>query len=308
MLTVREAPGATDAIVGLLRSAVSGAEGGIRIRDDAPDVERVHDATWLTAWRGERLVGAYALVPRPWGWWRCHFAVHPDEDPAVVGALLVNEAKARLLERARADQIIAGSHDDSNHVLKGLLADAGYRSVRRFDLFVYARRRDDPSVGLVETKELVEVQRKLEARGLHWSDAAGLRADRYWVLRDEAGRILAGAQLEPMTWTIEHLGPGSFATLPLLRMLGVSLAPLRWASVHHAFGSIEDLARVWSAALARLAIPAALVGVDHEDPRRASWLACPRGLVGRIVGVSTTEVTATAPPPGPLDWAPIFAS
>ena len=298
MLTVRQTEFDAE-LHGFLLDTPSGSPGGIRVRDALPALEAIPEAVWFTARVDERLVGAYALLPRPWGWWRCHLTV-TDEHADVAIPALVQAAAAHAPTNG---SVIAGSCEDSHEALRACLEDVGYDQAAVLEVLVWSKKRANPDVGPMEPDELDQVQAGLAARKVAWP--ADLDPASCVVLRRN-GAVCAGVFLRPMAWHLDSLGSGSQLTMPLLGLLGLELNPLRLCAFQGTFGETRDVDLLWRGALHRSGFPIALVGGDVEDPRWPTWTALSRGGVGMAVGIRTQRVWASGPVPRPLDWGTEF--
>lgn len=298
-VTARAVP-CTPALRAFLVATPSGTPGGVRVRDAEPRLDALPRAVWFAAHAGDELVGAYALVPRGSGWWRCHLTVaDPYRDEAT--RALVTAATAFAVERG--DRLVAGSCEESHTALRKALAEAGYTEQARAEVLVWSTSGPDPDCGPVAPHEREAVQAHLDARGVHTNWAPG--PETFTVLRRD-GAICAGVSVWPLTWHVQALGPGSRLLMPLLRALGVPLDPVHLGAFLGTFGAPQDVARVWRAALHDGDLRLALAGADVADPRWAAWSELPRGRLGRLLGKSTQLVLANRALPRPLDWTEGF--
>jgi hypothetical protein len=285
-------------LVAFLHDTPAGSPGGIQVRDALLHLDAIPDALWFEARDGDRLLGAYALVPRTWGFWRCHMTVGPERRSEVIEALV-----RAVLAHVPEDAVVAGGCEDSHVLLADCLRGVGYDEAGESQVLVWSKRAPDASVTRATPTDLGPLERSLDARDVHWCPPATF--DDVYVLR-RADRVVASTRLHPLAWHVDSLGPGSTLTRPLLRLSGVPLDPLQFGAFVDNTGEPDHLADLWSAVLHQRRLPMALVGADTTDPRWARWRALSRGWLGRLLGISTQRVFSRGRVPSPLDWTTDF--
>lgn len=278
-------------------NAQGGSSGGIQVRDAEFHLDAIPNATWFTARNGPTLVGAYALVPRGWGHWRCHMTVRGD-DPLQTTRALVDAARAHV-----GDQPIAGACEASHVVLRQVLEDVGFDVLAETAMLVWSRRQSSTNVRPATAADRALVEQRTTDRPVHRQEP--LPVERSWVLERD-GTPVAGTYVHPLAWHVDSLGPGSRITLPLLRLAGLQLQPLQFAGFLGTFGAARDVAELWAGVLAATGLQVALVGADVEDPRWTGWTQLSRGTLGRALGLHHAVVYGSGDVPRPVDWTEGF--
>jgi hypothetical protein len=280
-----------------LTTAPAGSAGGVRVRDAELHLDRIPDAVWFTAWFDDQLVGAYALVPRRWGYWRCHLTVRGEPASSITRAL-VDAALAHA-----GPTPVSGAVEMSHGVLRTVLVDTGFDLQAETAIRIWTRRQSSDRVRPVRPHEARTVREAVAARGVHRQDPFAVEG--FWVLERD-GALVAGARPHPLAWYVDHLGPGSRLLLPVLRGAGIELQPLRFTAFLMTFGAPADVGELWSGVLSALGLRVGLVGADVLDPRWPNWRRLHGGLLGRLVGEHRQQVFGSGPVQRPLDWTEGF--
>jgi len=287
-LTIRLARTVPPAAVALLERTVwGGRRMRYRIRDLGHKLARFTDPHALTLEAGGELAAVCVvnrrrarLGGRPLDTF--HFAMiatdpaHWDKDFA---GLLAREAarlcRETLGERGAAYAYIEEGTEYSLRISQSL--GRSYESALPLTVFSRLAPRPDPAAGPLREADAAEVIDRLGRLydGHLFPDFADSVIRSEYEVLNENGRIAAGAQAEPLRWSIESMpGIAGWAVLRLLPLLPLFRRWLDPADLHFLrFGNLlceagreGALIRLMESMLARHRVPLGLVMLDARSP------------------------------------------
>jgi hypothetical protein len=312
-LSIRLARRPAPEVLDLLQRTVwGGGKLRYRILDIPETLRRMSDPHFLTLRRGADLVAICVLnrrVTRLLGK-PCdsfHFAMLATE-PRFAGqryaSLLADHAGAFCHDTLPAPGVAyafveattKGTVSISNHFAPP------FEAMLPLTVFSRFRPKDDAHAGALTEHEEEDVIRRLSTlyQGHAFDDFdSSLIPDDYSVLRNQ-GEVVAGAQAEELTWSVEEL-PGLSGKLiltlprylpPLRRILNpANLRFLRFSNLLVEPGREPDLIRLMEAMLHRRKAPLGLILMDERSPVYQRIKAHDRfGLLARAVRGATKMV------------------
>lgn len=327
-LHVESSVGPDDRIAALLDRVEWGTSGPRFRMHHLPElVHGMPEATWIRLWRGETLLGCYALRPRRLtvdgravdGRNRMLLAIDPDHAERGLGRILANVMRRHFLDAHPGPRLLYGYIETGNHRSMRLARDVGYRSLGTFRSVLWSRQRPRPHPAVRPASSEDDVSTPLiAAYGDHALSTVAdtLRPARTWVLA-EGGRLLASVQVARERWTITHL-PGRSGRL-LLRLLP-ALRPALPFFQGRDFRYLR-LSHAWAAPGQESAFDALLGAVLHATDHRAALAfadpTCPvmtrleravsPGLIGRLGLDPTAHVMADGVGLDEAQWAGLTA-
>lgn len=233
-LRIELVPGCPQAYAELLEETVWGTE-GLRYLDHgvAEVLRTLPDCRSACLWRGEDLVGAYALGfkclelgGQPLrAVHRMFLTVRPDSGGKGYGRLLVEQVKRRFLDEAEGPVMLYGYIEDANTRSRAISERVGYQQLGSFESTLASRisPHDSPQVRpLGDDPRLIALLLDLYRDHGLVDLPTSLDPTRTWVL-ERGGELLAAAQVEERRWTVQSLFGGvSDALLWLLPRLPLS--------------------------------------------------------------------------------------